>query len=231
MISKNKVAAAVQRHFFTGILIFVPMALTIYLFSWLDGIIVGIVANVWRYVRPDDKFALPFPGVGLVFTVLLIYVIGVVSSNFIGRAIVVFYEGLLNTIPGVRWFYVASKQFLEGVFKLTKEMQEGGGRFRGAVLVEFPRKGVYSIGFVTGEPVREMRSHATEVMVNVFVPTTPNPTSGFYMMVPQAELKQLDMPVEQAFRLLVSAGMSSEPAEGKPRKLRFGHESDEDEGK
>lgn len=229
-MSKGKMAQTVQRHFFTGILIFVPMALTIYLFTWLDGVIVGIVANLWRLVAPEDKFALPFPGVGLVLTILLIYLIGVITSNVIGRAIVVFYEGLLNTIPGVRWFYVASKQFLEGVFKLTKEMQEGGGRFRGAVLVEFPRKGVYSIGFVTGEPAKELRSHADVEMVNVFVPTTPNPTSGFYMMVPQAELKQLNMPVEQAFRLLVSAGMSSEPPEGKPRKLRFGHEQAPEEG-
>lgn len=221
MIAKNKVSQSVKRHFFTGILVFVPLVLTVYLFSWLDGIIVGIVATLWRHFMPGYEFVIPLPGVGLAVTILLVYLIGVVASNFIGRAFVEFYERLLQTIPGVRWFYVAAKQFLEGIFKLTKEMQEGGGRFRGAVLVEFPRKGVYTIGFVTGNPVKEMRSQVEGEMVNVFVPTTPNPTSGFYMMVPEAELKQLDMPVEKAFRLLVSVGMAPEKPEGGMRKKRF----------
>ncbi len=199
---------AMKKHFLTGLLIFVPMALTIFLVTWLDDVIMEQIA-----VLPDKfnpQFYLPFkvPGLGIIITLLFIYIVGFLGSIYMGRRIVETYEKMLDKVPGVRWLYVVAKQLLEAVFTLVEEFQgKGAERFSGVVLVEYPRRGIYSLAFVTGDSRGEVQTKTETEVANVFIPTTPNPTSGFYLMIPKEQLIPLEIGVEQAFRLIISAGM------------------------
>jgi uncharacterized membrane protein len=142
----------------------------------------------------------------VIVTLLIIQTVGFLGANLLGRGVVKTYEGVLERIPVVRTLYVAVKQLLE-------QMISGdAGRFRRVVLVEYPRKGLYSLGFVTGVTRGEIQEKTAERVVNVFVPTTPNPTSGFYLLVPEQDAVPLSISVEDAFKLIISAGLvGSEP--------------------
>ncbi len=197
----RRVRDRTRRHFLTGLLVIVPLGLTFYVVSaivrWSDR----ILAILPPRFHPETYLGVKVPGLGILLTLLIIQVVGFLSANLMGRSVVKAYERVLERIPGVRTLYVAVKQLME---QLVAEDTE---KFRRVVLVEYPRKGLYSLAFVTGTTRGQLQTRTPHTMINVFVPTTPNPTSGYYLLVPETEVIPMDITVEQAFKLIMSAGM------------------------
>lgn len=154
-----------------------------------------------RRFHPDSYLPFPIPGLGVIFTLVIIQIVGLLSANLLGRKVVKTYETILERIPFVRGIYVAVKQLLQQILSPHSD------RFRRAVLVEYPRRGIYSIGFVTGVSEGVTQARTKEKVLNLFIPTTPNPTSGYYLLVPEDQTLPLDLTIDQAFKLIVSAGM------------------------
>ena len=198
--------------FLTGLLVTAPVLLTVYI-TWaaielIDGQVASILPGFNKLVVAN------IPGAGLIIGLILITVIGAVAAGFLGRWLIGLGESILNRMPVVRTIYGASKQILETVISAQSDA------FRDAVLVEYPRRGLWVIGFVTGGTKGEVAERMDGNMVNVFIPTTPNPTSGFLLFCPRDEVIYLDMSVEDAVKLVVSGGIvhPPEPATGKGAK-------------
>ena len=198
--------------FLTGLLVTAPVLLTVYI-TWaaielIDGQVASILPGFNQLVFAS------IPGAGLIIGLILITFIGAVAAGFLGRWLIGLGESILNRMPVVRTIYGASKQILETVISAQSDA------FRDAVLVEYPRRGLWVIGFVTGGTKGEVAELMDGNMVNVFIPTTPNPTSGFLLFCPRDEVIYLDMSVEDAVKLVVSGGIvhPPEPAAGKTAK-------------
>ena len=205
--------------FLTGLLVTAPVLLTVYI-TWaaielIDGQVASILPGFNQLVFAN------IPGAGLIIGLILITFIGAVAAGFLGRWLIGLGESILNRMPVVRTIYGASKQILETVISAQSDA------FRDAVLVEYPRRGLWVIGFVTGGTKGEVADHMDENMVNVFIPTTPNPTSGFLLFCPRNEVIYLDMSVEDAVKLVVSGGIvhPPEPAAGKGAQKATGRTS------
>ncbi len=195
-----------RKHFLAGLLVIVPLGITYYVVSAIVTTMDRVLAILPPRFHPDTYLPFHVPGIGVIVTLLIIQAVGFLGANLLGRRVVKTYEGVLERIPVVRTLYVAVKQLLE-------QMSSGDAeRFRRVVLVEYPRKGLYSLGFVTGVTRGEIQEKTAERVVNVFLPTTPNPTSGFYLLVPEKDAVPLEISVEDAFKLIISAGLvGSEP--------------------
>jgi uncharacterized membrane protein len=150
-------------------------------------------------------FGISIPGVGLVATLLLILAIGMLATNIFGRSLVSFSERIVDRIPVVKGIYMLFKQVSDTVLNRDR------GAFRQVVLIEYPRKEIWSVAFVTGVSSGEVQKVTERKLVNIFVPTTPNPTSGFYILVPEEDMIPLTMTVEEAFKLIISGGMVTPP--------------------
>ena len=190
-----------RRHFITGLIVTVPLGLTFFVVSWIVGFIDQALQFLPARFHPDRYLPFKIPGLGIILTLVVIQFVGLLSTNLFGRTFVKTYERLLDRIPFVRGIYLAVKQLIEQIISPSSD------RFRRAVLVQYPRKGIYSIGFVTGVSKGIMQEKTPQRVLNVFIPTTPNPTSGYYLLIPEEESVPLDLNVEQAFKLIVSAGM------------------------
>ena len=160
--------------------------------------------------HPHAYFPFKIPGLGLVLFIALVMITGILVKNYFGRRVVDFGEYIVSKIPLVRPIYVAVKQLILAIFGDTQDA------FKRVVLIEYPRKGVYGLAFVTGLATGEIQEKTTNAMINVFVPTTPNPTSGYYLLVPEEDTVPLSMNVEDAFKLLISGGVV-EPGSGQPQ--------------
>ena len=195
-----------KHYFLTGLLVVVPIAMTILVIRWLVGLMDSLLISVLPAAfRPEQLYGISLPGIGLVATLLLILLIGVLAANIFGRSLVNFSEHLLDRIPVVKGVYKMFKQIADTV--LNRER----GAFRKVVLIEYPRKGIWAVAFVTGISQGEVQLVTDKSLVNIFVPTTPNPTSGFYILVPEDEIIELSMTVEEAFKLIISGGMVTPP--------------------
>jgi len=190
-----------KRNFWAGILVLVPISLTIYVIVIIFRAVDRILAYLPTKYNPQTYLPFPVPGLGLIFAFLIIMLVGFIARNYIGSKIIELWEGLVNKIPFIRSIYVATKHLIETIFLKTDQ------NFKRVVLVEYPRKGVYALAFTTGMSKGEIQNKTHKNVVNVFVPTTPNPTSGFYLLVPEEELIFLDMNVEDAFKLIISGGI------------------------
>ena len=199
-----------KQSFIAGILIIVPFGVTIFvlykLIKWMLFFFSTGPAGILRHFIDVPPYV--FQGIsfviGLAATLLLIILLGAVTRNFIGRRMLLFTESLISKIPLARTFYVSVKQVVQTLF-ITSQMQS----MKRVVLIEYPRKGIRAIAFVTGVTESGVNHNTTDQrLVSLFVPTTPNPTSGIYVMVPEEEMEELDISVEDAFRLIVSAGIS-----------------------
>ncbi len=179
----------------------VPLGITYYVVSAIVRFMDQTLAILPPRFHPDTYVPFRIPGLGVILTILIIQVVGMLGANLFGRSIVGAYEQVLDKIPGVRWLYLAIKQLLEQM------ISDDSRRFRRVVLVEYPRRGIYSLAFVTGVSRGEVQQKTTERVINLFLPTTPNPTSGFYLLVPEADTVPLDIPVDDAFKLIMSAGI------------------------
>ncbi len=189
-----------------GILVTAPISITIYLtyvfLKFVDSKVVLLLPKEWY----DSLYgATTFPGIGLIIALTCFILIGWFATNFLGRLIIRISEYIVDRMPVIRTLYGAIKQIFETI------MASQSTAFREVVMLEYPRKGVWSIGFVTGISKGEVQHLTKQETVNVFVPTTPNPTSGYLLFVPKKELKYLEMSVEEGVKLVVSAGIISPP--------------------
>ncbi len=201
--------ARLRGYLLAGIVVTAPISITIYLtyvfLTFVDSKVVRLLPKDWY----DALYgATTFPGIGLVIALAGFVVIGWFATNFLGRLIIRISEYVVDRMPVVRTLYSAIKQIFETI------MASQSTAFREVVMLEYPRKGVWSIGFVTGVTQGEVQSHTKAETVNVFVPTTPNPTSGYLLFVPKKELKYLSMSVEEGVKLVVSAGIIAPPENG-----------------
>ena len=202
-ISKPGGFARIRGWFFTGLLVTAPVLLTVYI-TWAA---IKLIDSQVSKLLPGFETSIlgSVPGVGLITGAVLITFIGAIAAGFLGRYIIRLGEGLLNRMPVVRSIYGATKQILETVISTQSDA------FREVVLVEYPRKELWVIGFVTGNTKGEVANCIPETMVNVFVPTTPNPTSGFLLFCPRQDVIFLKMTVEEAIKLVVSGGIVTPP--------------------
>ncbi len=195
-----------KNYFLTGLLVVVPISMTILVIRWLVHFMHSLLISILpEALRPEVLYGLPVPGIGLLATLLLILLVGVLAANIFGRSLVNFSERLVDRIPLVKGVYTLFKQVSDTVLKRDR------GAFRKVVLIEYPRKGIWAVAFVTGVSEGEVQEVTAKKLVNVFVPTTPNPTSGFYILVPFDEMIELSMTVEEAFKLIISGGMVTPP--------------------
>jgi len=206
------VLGKIRAYFFAGILVLTPVAVTIALALWfvefVDSHIVPLIPHHWNpntYIQDYFGITLSVPGVGVVVLAIVITLVGALTAGFLGRFIVRTGERIVNRMPVVRSIYSASKQILETVFRDQSEA------FREAVLVEYPRRDAWTIGFITGQTTGEVQERTPDEVVNVYVPTTPNPTSGFLLYIPVKDVKPLDMSVEDAVKMVISVGMVTPP--------------------
>jgi uncharacterized membrane protein len=184
--------------FVTGVLVLVPVLATIDLLRWF----VAAIDNSTRDYFPTRFLPFDFQGLGLLIALVLIFVTGVLTQNYVGKALIRFFDAAIRRAPVVGGIYGAIKKFLETV------LNPGADQFHGVVLVEFPRQGLYSIGFRTGRPDSKLAAALPgKQLVNIFIPCTPNPTSGFYLLVDEKELTPLDLSVQDAFKAIISMGI------------------------
>ncbi len=190
-----------KKYFITGLLVLVPLYITVYIFAVVVRALDNVLNFLPWFLNPRHLMPFHLPGIGVVFTVLGILLVGLITQNFFGRKLVDFGENLLSKIPFLRIVYNASKQFLETFLSWHQD------EYSNVVVVQYPRKGVYTLGFVTGNTRGELREKVGMPSKSVFIPTTPNPTSGFYLMVPEVDLIPLDMSVEDAFKVIMTGGL------------------------
>tara|TARA_Y100001970_G_scaffold271480_1_gene366824 strand:- start:1237 stop:1842 length:606 start_codon:yes stop_codon:yes gene_type:complete len=192
----------IRSWFLTGILVMTPLILTIYVawafITFVDNLVVPLVP--FNY-RPSNYLPFSIPGLGLIIVFIFTTFVGLLATGLFGRTLILIWENILNRMPVVRSVYSAIKQILETVMATQSDA------FRQAVLVQYPRKDIWAIGFVTGSTKGEVGKRVDKKMVNVFMPTTPNPTSGFLLFFPEEDLIFLNMSVEDALKLVVSGGM------------------------
>jgi len=190
-----------RKYFVTGLLILVPLATTL----WVLNLIVGTMDQSLLLLpvrwRPEALFGFAIPGLGTILTLLVIFLTGLATRNFIGNRVVALWESILHRIPVFNTIYSSVKQVSDTLFSSS------GNAFRKALLIEYPRKGAWTIAFLTGAPGGDVRNHLVGDYVSVYVPTTPNPTSGFFLMIPRADTVELDMSVDEALKYIVSMGV------------------------
>ncbi|HEY1610863.1 MAG TPA: DUF502 domain-containing protein [Paraburkholderia sp.] len=193
--------ATLKAVFLTGLLVLMPLALTL----WVLTLIIGtmdqtllLLPGAWQ---PERLFGVKLPGLGAVLTVAFIFVVGLLTHNFIGQKLVEWWNAIVRRIPLVGPLYSSIQQVSDTL------LSSNGNAFRKALLIEYPRKGSYTIAFLTGVPGGDVVNHLHEDHVSVYVPTTPNPTSGFFLIVPKSEVVELDMTVDAALKYIVSMGV------------------------
>lgn len=195
-----------KSYFLTGLLVLVPITLTLLVVRWLVRLMDNLLKSVLPMaLRPEHVFGISVPGIGLVATLVLILMVGVLTANIFGRSLVNFTEKLVDRIPFVKGIYTLFKQVSDTILNRDR------GAFRKVVLIEYPRRGIWAVAFVTGVTQGEVQLITEKKLTNVFVPTTPNPTSGFYILVAEDDMIELSMTVEEAFKLIISGGMVTPP--------------------
>jgi uncharacterized membrane protein len=190
-----------KKYFITGLLIWIPLAITLWVLDLIVTSMDQSLALLPLQLQPQTVFGRQIPGLGVVLTLLVVLGTGVLASNILGQRLVSFGETLLGRIPVVKTIYSSVKQVSDTLFS------PGGQAFRKALLVQYPREGAWTIAFLTGAPGGDVANHLHGDYVSVYVPTTPNPTSGFFLMLPRADVIELDMNVDEALKYVISMGV------------------------
>ena len=196
---KRSIFTKIRNYFITGVVVLIPIGMTIYLTLFLVSISSKILP---KEINPNHYLPYNIPGVEIVTSIILITLIGWLSLSFIGKKMLDIFNNVLKRIPILRTFYSAIVQMTETFTKTDKSQKN-------VVLVEYPRKGTWAVGFATKENFGEMSNKTKKNLINVFVPTTPNPTSGFLLMFPKDEVIYLDLTFEEASKFIISAGTSN----------------------
>jgi uncharacterized membrane protein len=192
-----------RRYLIAGLLIWVPLMITIWVLSLLVGIMDQTLLLLPPEWRTESWLGVHIPGLGFVLTLLVVFATGALATNVIGQRMVTFWESLLRRIPVVSSLYTGVKQISDTLFK------PGGQAFRKALLVEWPSPGTWTIAFLTGQPGGDVVNHLRGDYVSIYVPTTPNPTGGYFVMVPRSKVIELDMSVDDALKYIISMGVAT----------------------
>ena len=197
--------SALRKWLFTGLLVIVPGVITAWVLNWIIGTLdqtLQILPGSWQ---PDRLLGFHIPGFGVLLTLAILLVVGALASNFAGRKLVEWGDALVSRIPVVRSIYSSVKQVSDTLFS------ESGNAFRTAVLVQWPREGVWTVAFITGAPSGEVAAYLRDEFVSVYVPTTPNLTGGYFVMLRKSDCVELDMSVDAALKYIVSMGVVTLP--------------------
>ena len=197
-----------KRYFITGLLIWVPLGITAWALKFLISTMDQSLLLLPNSLHPETLVGVYIPGMGAVLTLLVVFLTGLATTNIIGQRLVIFWEGVLWRIPVVKSIYYGVKQVSDTLFSSQ------GEAFRKALLVQYPREGSWTIAFMTGSPGGDVVNHLKGEYVSVYVPTTPNPTSGFFLMMPRSDVIELDMSVDAALKYIISMGVVA-PGNGK----------------
>lgn len=193
--------AALRRWLFAGLLVLAPLGITLWVLQWIVGTLDQTLLILPLAWQPEHLIGYRVPGLGVLLALAILLVMGAVTSNFIGRKLVAWGDAILHRIPVVRSIYSSVKQVSDTLFS------PGGNAFRTAVLVQWPRADVWTIAFVTGSPGGDVATHLPDDFVSVYVPTTPNPTGGYFVMLPRRDCIELKMSVDEALRYVISMGV------------------------
>ncbi|NKB56831.1 MAG: DUF502 domain-containing protein [Alphaproteobacteria bacterium] len=212
MRRRFRVIPRLRAYFFAGVLVTTPLAATFLVAWWFIGVvddyIVPMIPDGWNpdhYLKETVGLEIGLPGLGLVVLLIVITLIGALTAGFLGRLVLTIGERILAQMPVIRSVYSAIKQVLETILKQQSKA------FRQAVLIEYPRRGIWAVGFITGTTEGEVQNLTMQEVVNVFLPTTPNPTSGFLLFVPSKDVVLLSMSVEEAVKMVISGGIVTPP--------------------
>ena len=205
--------SALRRWLLTGLLVIVPGVIT----AWLLNLVVSTLDQTLQILpfdwQPDKLLGVHIPGFGVLLTLGILLAVGALASNFMGRKLVEWGDRLVSRIPVVRSIYSSVKQVSDTLFS------ESGNAFRTAVLVQWPREGVWTVAFVTGAPTGEVAAYLRDEFVSVYVPTTPNPTGGYFVMMRKSDCIELDMSIDAALKYIVSMGVVTPPDLVEPQAL------------
>lgn len=191
-----------KRYFITGLLVWAPLAITLWVISFVVATLESFVPG---FLSSEALFGVQIPGFGFVLVILVVFLTGMFTANLLGRSLLDQWERLLGRIPLVRSIYNSVKQVSDTV------LAPNGRAFRRAVLIQYPRQGAWTIAFLTGEPGGEVAGHLPGEHLSVYVPTTPNPTSGFFLILPRDQVIELQMTVDAALKYIVSMGVVAPP--------------------
>ena len=196
---KKSLALILRNYFITGVVVLIPIGFTLY----LSKVLIGISSKILpQNINPNSYLPIAIPGIEIIISIVFITIVGGLSLSFFGKKILKLIDDLFKRIPLLRTIYSAISQMTETFSKRDDDKKS-------VVLVEYPRKGVWAVGFATRENTTEMATKTNQKLINVFVPTTPNPTSGFLLMFPKDDIIYLNMTFEEASKFIVSAGTSS----------------------
>ena len=199
MAKKRSLSLTLRNYFITGVVVLIPIGFTLYLSKILIGISSKLIPG---NLNPNSYLPFKIPGIEILISIILITIVGGISLSFLGKKVLKIIDDLFKRIPFLRTVYSA-------IVQMTETFSKSGGSKKSVVLVEYPRKGVWAVGFATKENNGEMSDKANKRLLNVFIPTTPNPTSGFLLMFPKDEVIYLNMSFEEASKFIVSAGTST----------------------
>jgi len=190
-----------KRYLIAGLLVWVPLGITIYVLHWLVTTLDQTLLLVPEGLRPEAVVGFHIPGLGVLLSFVILLGTGIIAANFFGQRLILAWESILGRIPFVKSIYSSVKQVSDTL------LSDSGNAFRKALLVEFPRSGCWTIAFLTGTPADAVAGHLSGEHISVYVPTTPNPTGGYFVMVPKASVRELDMSVDEALKYIISMGV------------------------
>ena len=199
-----------KKYFITGLLVLVPLFITAWVLSSVIGMMDQSLYLLPEDWRPKALIGRDVRGLGALLTVLIIFATGLIATNFFGKQLILLWEALLARVPFVKSIYASVKQVSDTLFS------DSGNAFRRAVLVQFPRQGTWTIAFITGQPGGDVTNHLQGDFVSIYVPTTPNPTGGYFLMLPRADVIELEMSVDEALKYIISMGVVAPPTKAKP---------------
>jgi len=190
-----------RRYLVAGLLVWIPLGVTGLILKALIDLMDKTLLLIPQQYRPEEWLGFTIPGLGFILVFLVVLITGLLAANIVGRSMVGLWESLLERIPVVRSVYAATKNFAEIVFS------DSGQSFKKVLLIEYPRKGIYSLAFQTATNLGEVQGRTGEEMICTFVPTTPNPTSGYIIIVPKKDVIELDMEIDEALKMIISLGV------------------------
>jgi uncharacterized membrane protein len=200
-----------KKYFITGLLIWIPLVITIWVLKLVVDTLDQSLLLLPLALRTESWLGMHIPGMGVLLTLLIVFLTGAVTANLIGQRLVHFWHEILHRIPVVSSIYSSVKQVSDTLFSSS------GEAFRKALLVQWPREGMWTIAFLTGTPGGDVTNHLQGDYVSVYVPTTPNPTGGYFVMMPRKDVIELDMSVDTALKYVISMGVASPNGGGKRR--------------
>ena len=203
-----------KKYLITGLLIWIPLVITIWVLTLVVDTLDRTLLLLPPHFRTESWLGMHVPGMGVIMTLVIVFVTGVLAANFIGERLVRLWDAILHRIPFVGTIYSSVKQVSDTLFSSS------GEAFRKAVLVRWPHQDMWTIGFVTGTPGGDVANHLREDFLSVYVPTTPNPTGGYFVLVARKDVIELDMSVDQALKYIISMGVVAPPPDGRPSNAK-----------